>query len=466
MGFGYIMAGFILLFNPIIHVIDLLPDFIGFFLICKGLSKLSYLNSGLSEARDIFRKLGFAELIRVACIVFIPYTSDSAMLLFAFVFGVIELIYFIPALNYFYEGLNYIGMQYDGESVFAKIEKKKRGRRKKGETGEVTRVIETGAALKRLTYSFYILRIICTLLPELTALQMYDNLGTVTAFSINYSRYKPFMYVVLGLIVVIVGIRWITKLVKYFTGIQKDKQFIDTLNTKYDRDIAVKTEIFMGKSMKNALFLYIGAVVLSLCLYIDGINVILGAFSSIFLAASVIIIGKYTKIAYAVIPFCVIRSVLSVINMILQKIYYIDNIYDETAVEWYAEAHDQYYRMGTLMTIENIVAAVSFVIFAVALLKTVKTHLAESGIQDQNVRYSKASRDIEVYNAVGAKLLMNLVLMLINFILAASYLFIMLNLTAIVAINTAVTIIWIFHSISTVSTINELLYNPLINEEI
>jgi len=466
MGFGYILAGFILLLNPIIHVIDLVPDFIGFFLICKGLSKLSYLNSGLSEARDIFKKLGIVELIRVACIVFIPYTSDSAMLLFAFIFGVVELIYFIPALNYLYDGLSYIGMKYEGESVFAKTEKKVRVKGKRREVKEVTRVIENGPALKKLTNSFYILRIICTILPELTALQMYDHLGTVTAFSINYSRYKPFLYVVLGATVLIVGLRLLIRLVRYFNGIRRDDRFIENLNSKFDRDISVKTEVFMSKRMKTALYLFIAAAALSVCLYIDGINIMLGVFSSAALIGAVIIVGKYSRLAYAVIPICILRSVLSVVNMILQKIYFIDNIYDETAVQWLVEASDQYYRMGTVMVIENLAAIAAFIVFTVALLQTVRKHLAETGIQDNSVQYSKVNRDIETYNAIGAKLLLNLILMLINFILAASYLFIMLNLTAIAAINAAVTVIWILQTLSVVSTINELLYNPIINEEI
>lgn len=460
MGFGYILIGFLFLCNPIIHVVDLAPDCIGFFLICKGLNKLAYFNSNLSEAKDRFKKLGFTELIRTACILFIPYTSDSAMLLFAFIFGVVEMIYFIPALNYFFEGLNYIGMRYEGESVFAEKEKKKKFRTKAKQT------IEQGTFLKNLTLKFYIFRIICTLLPELTSLQMYDNLGTVTAFSINYSRYKPFLYVVLGLIVLIFGIRWSVCVAKYFNGIRRDRRFLENLNKKYNSDIAVRTELFIGKNMKSALFLYICAVALSITLYIDGINILPGVLSSAALIAIGIMMGKYSRLSYAVLPFCIVRSALSIINLFLQKIYFIDNVYNEEAVEWLQEAAEQYSRIEYLAVIENVFTILSFAIFMIAFLKTVKKHLSESGIQDQNVQYSKANRDAEAYNAIGAKLLMNMILMLINFTLAAAYRFIMLELTAITAINVAVTVVWLLQTIGMTLTVNELLYDPLVNEEL
>ena len=41
MGIGYLLIGFLFLINPVIHVLDILPDCIGFFLIVKGLSKVS-----------------------------------------------------------------------------------------------------------------------------------------------------------------------------------------------------------------------------------------------------------------------------------------------------------------------------------------------------------------------------------------------------------------------------------------
>ena len=229
MGFGYIIAGFILLVNPIIHVVDLLPDFLGFFLIWKGLSKLAYLHSGFSAARDLFVRLSLTELIRVACIVFVPRADGSTLLLFAFVFGVIELIFFLPALNYFFEGLYYVGMRYESDAVFAKKELKK------------GKIKEKGESLKRFTVVFYILRIVSTVIPELTELQMYEHKGTITAMAVDYTRFKPLLHILLGFAVMVVGVCWLVQLIRYFGSICGETDFVARLKEVYEKDIAPKT---------------------------------------------------------------------------------------------------------------------------------------------------------------------------------------------------------------------------------
>ena len=67
MGFGLLIAGFVLLVNPVIMFPifgDILPDAIGFFLIAAGLTKLSSFIGKISEAREGFMKLAFAELCK------------------------------------------------------------------------------------------------------------------------------------------------------------------------------------------------------------------------------------------------------------------------------------------------------------------------------------------------------------------------------------------------------------------
>ena len=75
MGFGMVLAGFILLFNPMIHVIDLIPDVIGFLLIAVGLTKTSFFVSRIDDARRLFWKLVIIEGIKLPSFLMIPYGS-------------------------------------------------------------------------------------------------------------------------------------------------------------------------------------------------------------------------------------------------------------------------------------------------------------------------------------------------------------------------------------------------------
>ncbi len=453
MGFGLIIAGLILLVNPVVHVVDILPDFIGFLLIWKGLAKLSYLHSGFSAARDIFLRLVFVELVKAACIVFLPRADGSTLILFAFVFGVIELIFFLPAVNHFFDGLYYAGMRYESKAVFAK----KGGRN--GKTKEI------GSSVKGFTLGFYILRVVCTILPELTELQMYEHMGVVSATAVDYTRFKPLFYLILWTVVLVVGVFWCIKL-RYFVKIRREKDFIARLNEVYERDIAPKTWVFMAKRMKTALALFVFAAVLSLCLDIERINVLPGILSACILSVSAVLIAKDVKGAYAVVPICAVRGILSVVNLYLQQRYYIEDKFDEVAVQFVERAAEQYNRMIKLQGTEYAFAVVSFVFFGIMLIKAMKKHLAETGTQNESVQYNKKNRDAEIARFVNGKVIVNQVLMVLNFAASALYLPLLLYFEPMGIIRSVFTVIWVLHTLYTVSHINDAIYNPLASDAV
>ncbi len=453
MGFGFILAGFLLLLNPVVHVIDIIPDFIGFLLIWKGLSKLSYLHSGFSAARELFLRLVFVELAKTGCILFVPGADGSTLILFAFVFGFLELLFFLPAVNHLFDGLYYVGMRYESRTVFAK-----KGN-KKGKTKEI------GPSVKRLTIVFYIIRVVATFLPELTELQMYEHKGAVTAMAVDYTRFKPLFHVLTWIVVLTVGICWCVKL-RYFGRIRREKDFIARLSEVYDRDISPKTWVFMAKRMKGALAMYILAAVLSLCLEIERINVLPGVLSAAILIVCAVLIGKDVKGAYASVPFSLVRGVLSVINLKAQDTYFIEDKFDEVAIQFVDRAAEQYNRMSILQGIEYGVAAVSFLVLGIMLMKAVKKHLAETGTQNESVQYNKRNRDAETARFVNGKVIANLVLMVLNFTASALYLPMLPSLAPMGILRSVVTVIWVLHSIYMVSHINDAVYTPLAGDSV
>ena len=57
MGLWLISLSLIFLFNPNISAVDVLPDFIGYFILSAGISKLADLNFHFAEAQSYFNKL-------------------------------------------------------------------------------------------------------------------------------------------------------------------------------------------------------------------------------------------------------------------------------------------------------------------------------------------------------------------------------------------------------------------------
>jgi len=460
MGFGYLIAGFLFLINPVIHVIDILPDCIGFWFIVKGLSKTAMFVDKLSEAKRHFWKLALIDLVKVFSILLWPYVSDSAMLLLAFVFSILELMYFIPAMINLFDGLHFAALWYQGDSVFLK---KLKYRRRRNEEGKYEKTLiktkEYGTIWRNHTIFFYSFRILLTVLPELTSLQLYDNLGSVTAVSIEYSYYKPLFYILFALILFIVSIFWIVRTIRYLGGIRKDAVFQDALKRKYTEDILPNKNLFTAITMKRVLLLFTAAIVTSLVCIVDGVNLMVGVISASCLLYAGILLGKTIRLAYLIIPLSVIRILLSIYNLVLQ-IQYFDN-YSVSAVEWVTNAYKQYYFMASMEVFEYIIAMAAMVFFIFCLMRAVRVHLESVGIQTENTQFSKRNHDLEIYNMIGSRLLFNAVLALINYIICCIYPYAIVYVSVMLFILIAVMVIWITQTVFTVMMINQLIYDRL-----
>ena len=70
-GLLWMIPAFCFLFNPNISVIDFLPDFIGYFFLCIGLSKMADLNEELYEARSAFLRMILIDAGKILAILWI-----------------------------------------------------------------------------------------------------------------------------------------------------------------------------------------------------------------------------------------------------------------------------------------------------------------------------------------------------------------------------------------------------------
>ena len=212
--------------------------------------------------------------------------------------------------------------------------------------------------------------------------------------------------------------------------------------------------------MKKVAFCYLAATITSLFFIMDGVNVLVGVFSAGFLIAAALLMGKYVKLAYAVVPFAVVRAGFAVWNVIQQYLYFSD--YGSTeAVEWVTNAYNMYYFMAFTETVEYIIAMIGVVLFLVCYMKAIRIHLEESGFQTEHIQYSKQSRDLEIYNMVGSRLLLNAALAIVNYIVACIYHYALVDIAAMGVITIVVTLIWIAQTIFTVTLIGEQVYNRM-----
>jgi len=460
MGFGYLLMGFLFLINPVIHILDILPDCIGYWLIAMGLRKTSLFIGHLDTARGHFWKLALVDLAKVFSIGFWPYVSDTAMLLLAFIFSLVELLFFIPAIISLSEGMNYAGMWYQGESVYAKKYKKIKVRQPDGLIlKEKKPTAELGTKWRNFSIGFMVLRCAASVAPELTALQLFNNLGAVHAGAIDYSYYKPFLYVVLGLTVMITGLVWYVRTYRYWNGIRRDTIFTEQLRQKYEKDILSNDNLMCALRMKRVTVCFAAAAITSVFVVFDGVNVMTGAISSAFLVAAACMMGKDIKLAYISVPISLCRAALALWNLVLQFRYFAE--YEVEAVLWFEDANEKYYFMAATEAAECVAAAAAMLVFLVAFTKAIRLHLAQTGIQTENAQYSKQNRDREVFRLIGSRLLLNGILAICNYGTAFAYPYALVNVDMMNIICVVVTCIWIAQTVTTVNLTNSQVYNRM-----
>lgn len=445
MGYGLILAGFILLFNPVINVYDVIPDLVGFLLIVAGLTKLSYFLDDIERSHKMFRNLVFVELAKLAAIFVIsfaaPAEKGSLRVLFAFVFGFAEALMFAYAVVKLFDGLSSAVVKYGGSRFFDTVGKKQKTR------SERTR---------NYIIFFYTFRCAATLVPELTELEMYDHIGEVSAFSRPLSYYKPALYVLLSIAVLVLAVVYIVKISRYFAYISRDAQFNQSFLREYTEAQKTRSMFFLSHRMMKSLLFFTIAVFTTYMLLIDDVNILVGAISAVFFGISAVLMSKHARHALVVIPFAVCRAITSALSTVLQVRFFGD--YSTEAVEWVERAAAQYKTLSIVSIVDSVASAALHIVFVAILARAVGEHIRNSGTLGASAQYDKSSRDREVYSTVKKKLTANIVLAVIYSLSTAVYRFVVLSASEYIVINAIIFVVLIIQTMNLVGTVNNNVY--------
>lgn len=299
MGIGYIIAGVVFLFNPMISILDILPDFIGYLLILAGIYKLADMTNKMENIhRHLLYLIGIS-LLRTILSVIITPNDKILVLIFVFVFAVFETIFMISIFNKIFDGIEDIGIRFDGTATFHKI-----------------------SELRTLTYIFIIVRNLFTVIPEFRHLSTSEYEGIISSFemtgSINYSTILITMNVI---IVTAVGAIWLFMMLSYLNKIRKDTDFIERINNYYTNNILTDTNRYLVRRVAISMFLFMLGFVFLVDIFLDNMDILPDFIGALFIFSAVMILRKdnlkinkllYLSIAY--IP-------LSLINWIYRMIF-------------------------------------------------------------------------------------------------------------------------------------------------
>ena len=261
MGLGLVLASLFFLCNPDINVIDIIPDTVGYVLLTLGLSQLSLMNEYLSEARERFKKMIIVSACKFASIIFIFGISDAAnrpysYLLFAFSFGVIDLLFLIPAYRDLFAGIGDLAGKHGSQLAFVK-------KRKYG----MSFVEKMGA----LTATFVVVKTVCSVAPEFLALITTEY---TDSFAMYLYDYIGAFRIISAIIALVVGIIWLTNAVRFFGGLRKETAFIDNIKNSFIENVIPKKGVFIKRSLNTVLLMLTVAAVFCVDFALGSVGVV------------------------------------------------------------------------------------------------------------------------------------------------------------------------------------------------
>ncbi len=334
-GFSLMIAAFFFLFEPSCGLIDIIPDIIGYSILCMAIINLSDINDRISSAFKSFRLGILFSLLRAITYillenVFIDDEQSVGLLLFVFIFAVCELVWIMPGYKSLFDGLISLGIFEGGEAVYRK--RRERGR-------------NATEKLKALTIVFLITKNVVWMIPELTTLR--EN----TSY-----EFVDIMRVLSILLTLPISLTWLISMTVYLVRIIKDRPFIEALEKKYKERTEGAEDFFTCRNVCTYLFVMLAAFILSFNIYSGNINYLPDLFFYAALTFSVILLRKYSKIWLPISLFSILGGISSVFIFISEKAFF-----SEYFAESISRDPDAYASYGQLL-IQYIIQALTFML--------------------------------------------------------------------------------------------------------
>lgn len=217
-----LILSLVLLFNPSVNVVDVLPDFIAWFILAKLFERAADSAPYFEEARSNFIRLGWLNLLKIPAFFLILFIKSKDTLdnnvyaLVSFTFAIFEIILVTQAVKNIFTALFYLGERTDAPSLIEPFSVSKKKNRP-----------VTPESLKNLTYLFFILKAVLYAVPDLFLLTGVNDRGIVFIGS----KYYPYVLVFSILAGIIFGIIWLMHIKKYALKIHAEDKFYSALES-------------------------------------------------------------------------------------------------------------------------------------------------------------------------------------------------------------------------------------------
>ncbi len=381
MSFVLIIIGFMFLFNPNFSIIDIVPDFIGFFMIFFGLTKMSRLSENADSSRKHAFALTVVELLKLFSMGLLNGTDKTWYLLLPFSFGVVECILFVLFAKELFLGIERLGVRYDAEYVLSSSGKGKR----RGDV--ITRTHTT-------VVSFFIARTVFATIPEFTVLNT-DDLNR------DYTGLRAFLYLLGTLIVLVWAVFFVLRVISFFNGIRRDQKFVSAIESSYTDFEAGNTDYRRSFKMKAVMLLFVLATIAVLNFNEDGLSMILTAVPALIISAASCMIIRDNKLAVAPAIIGLPLVALSVFNLTLRQKFYHSDVVKFRDIFYYEDSMKLFSPVSNLMLVEYILLTAQFILFVYVLHKVINNDLSNKSFYISSSNEANSTLKKELMDHLG-----------------------------------------------------------------
>ena len=358
--YKWAIFGLLLLVVPSINIVDVFPDFIAYFIfagiLSYGINKCPY----FEEAHAAFMRLGIIGLIKIPVMLLVTWVrmgnpgDTDIFAMMTLIFGIIEVIYMIPAISAVFDALFYLGQRTDSSAVLKPI-------RFFGKS------VDTGT-LKQVCYFFTVARAVLGLLPELCLMSAEDKTGSNLVVH-PYSHLYPFVFTICFTVSIIIGIVWFVMMQKYLRGIGNEGSYYSALDSMItaERRPEIERKLELRK-MCMALNTLIVAAFFTLEINFDNfgnVNILPHFIFAIILVCGIRNLTGKTKLTGVASVICLLYSIVSLVGhgMLISFL----NEWSYPEIERFDDAAAAYRPVIILSVAEFILAAALLVTVMLAL---------------------------------------------------------------------------------------------------
>lgn len=298
---GFVMAGTVMLFNPCINIIDILPDVFGILLILYGISRMADISPDLEEAKKGFEKAAWAGLFALVAMVFSFGADNYTKLSLAFAAWLLECIFIIPAMKKLLVGADDLRVRLvdrGSEEAFS------------------------GAAT--LSSMFFVIRSAMAVIPLSMPLFFEKKEQDIVSGGSgeNIESVINAATVICTALSLVMGIVWLVSVLKCFYELRSDKEFENAVLGKYDTEITPDGSLWKKRYAKRFSAIYAASLIFFAGIPINSLPYI-PEYAFGLLAAAAVLLGGYFFAEYRkkLLWLCGIFTAVSVAATVLGFVY-------------------------------------------------------------------------------------------------------------------------------------------------